>query len=238
MRNWREDMFRMVLLTRGSPNPLDLWEAKSGRGWRRIGTKRALVHRGRPRARARSDARPPWQGRQATGGWDGRLGMAPARTMAEVQAAAARWRALLRHQRPYGWAALVVGRGANAVSTPCQTGGCSPSLRPPPATSRSCGRDGKGRRSLERDPAPTRTRGPRDHLGLPTGNRQRRDRRGRPRQARSCDPSGRCARSVGGQKATPPAIPRGSGSRTANLVNRREQVRLYFSFARTCSQTS
>jgi integrase len=84
--------------------------------------------------------------------------------------------ALLRHQRTYGWTALVAGRGANAVSTPCQAGGRSPSLRPPPATSRSCSRDGAGRRSPERDPTPARTRGPRDYLGLPAGNRQRRDR--------------------------------------------------------------
>jgi len=97
----------------------------------------------------------------------------------------------------WGWH-LVAGRRANAASVSCQAGRRSLSLRPTPTTSRSCSRDGEGGRSLKRDPAPARTCGPRDHLGLPAGNRQRRDRRHRPRQAHSRDPSGRCPRFVNG----------------------------------------
>ena len=172
------------------------------------------AHRGRPRARTRR-ARSSAMAREAG---DGKSGMDDGG-----------WRQLdpwlkCRVQMPigalfcvikgtYGWTALVAGRGANAVSTPCQAGGRSPSLRPPRATSRSCSRDGTGRRSLERDPTPARTRGPRDHLGLPAGNRQRRDRRGRPRQAHSRDPSSRCARPIGGQETT----------RLAHVSTRRQQ---------------
>jgi hypothetical protein len=101
----------------------------------------------------------------------------------------------IRHQLPLGAVLCVIHgptagrrweafRGAQAVA-PCRRRclGETP-VRAAPAAACPCGRNRTRRRSTGRDPAPARTRQPRDHQCLPAGHRQQRDRVGSARASR------------------------------------------------------
>lgn len=128
------------------------------------------------------------------------------------------WRSVLRSQRAHGRTAVVGRRGANAVSAPRGEGRCQTSLRSPPATPRPRGRDGARGRAPEHHPAPVGPRGPRDYLCLSTRDRQRRDRRCRPRPSRTSDTSGDCPESVGGYLGLPAGPPE-SGTHSLDPSN-------------------
>jgi hypothetical protein len=73
---------------------------------------------------------------------------------------------------------------ARRAATRRRQGGRAATLRTSPAAPRSRGRDGPRRRPAHRHPTPARAQQPRDHLGLSTGHRQRRDHRDGPRAPR------------------------------------------------------
>src|SRR5260221_877563 len=102
--------------------------------------------------------------------------MAPARSLAGVQTATAGRRTLLRDQRTHGWPTLVGRSSTDTVPPYGRPRSSAPSLRPAPAPPCPCRRDGARGRAPECDPTPARPCGPRDHLGLSTGDREWRDR--------------------------------------------------------------
>lgn len=124
-------------------------------------------------------------------------GMAPARALAEAQAAPAGWCTVLRSQRTHRRTAVVARGGANAVSASGRAGRSQASFRSSSATLRPRRRDGTRGRAAERHPAPAGPRGSRDYFCLPTRNRQRRDRRCRPRPSCTSDTGGGCPGFVG-----------------------------------------
>jgi hypothetical protein len=83
--------------------------------------------------------------------------------------------------------------------TAAAAGGAS-TPRAAPAPPRSRRRDGPRRRTADRDPAPTRTQQPRDHVRLPSRHRQRRDHRYGARPTRADDPSQRIAPALIGRR--------------------------------------
>jgi integrase len=93
---------------------------------------------------------------------------------------AGRSAAVHRH-RPDPRTHMVPGRRPHRSTPGRRPRRCAPALRAAPAPPRARRRDGPRGRSADRDPAPARTHQPRDHLGIPTGHRQHRDHRHRPR---------------------------------------------------------
>jgi integrase len=85
-------------------------------------------------------------------------------------------RTLLRNQRTHGWPTLVGRSSTDAVPPHGRPRSSAPSLRPTPAPPCPRCRDGTRGRAPECDPTPARPCGPRDHLGLSTGDREWRDR--------------------------------------------------------------
>lgn len=77
---------------------------------------------------------------------------------------------------PTGWPTLVSRSSTDAVPPHGRPRSSAPSLRPAPAPPCPRRRDGARGRAPECDPTPARPCGPRDHLGLSTGDRERRDR--------------------------------------------------------------
>ena len=91
------------------------------------------------------------------------------------------------------------------AATRRRQGGRAPTLRPAPAAPRTRGRDGARRRPAHRHPTPARAQQPRDHLGLSTGHRQRRDHRRGPRAPRSNGAGHHPAAGLAGHDALRPA---------------------------------
>jgi integrase len=93
---------------------------------------------------------------------------------------AGRSAAVHRH-RPDPRTHMVPGRRPHRSTPGRRPRRCAPALRAAPTPPRARRRDGPRGRSADRDPAPARTHQPRDHLDIPTGHRQHRDHRHRPR---------------------------------------------------------
>jgi Phage integrase family len=112
--------------------------------------------------------------------------------------------------------ALVGALGPDAIPPSGGEGRGAPALRAAPTPSRPRGGDGTRGGVAQRDPAPARAREPRHHLRLPGGDRRRRDRRDRARQACTADPGG---------DGAGPLVRRAGGRRTSGgrrlLVARR-----------------
>ena len=101
--------------------------------------------------------------------------------------------AAVRHQRHDARPPLVASRGprrAAAHRRRCR--GPAP-LRAAPTPPRSRRREGARRSAADRHPTPARPQQPRHHVRVPTGHRQRRDHRDRPRPTRTDDPRQRLA---------------------------------------------
>jgi Phage integrase family len=101
----------------------------------------------------------------------------------------------VRHQWHDVRRPLVARCGTRGAAAHGRRGRCSAPLRAAPTAPRPRRRNGPRRRAADRDPAPTRSQQPRDHLGLPAGHRQRRDHRDGARTT-SADDSGQRVRAT------------------------------------------
>lgn len=94
------------------------------------------------RRRSRRCARAPRQGRQAPRGRDGSLGLGSIAAVARDPLEPSCWGSALRNPRSDSRKALGVVRRSQATPTNCNARQCPSPLRPAPAPSRSCSRDG------------------------------------------------------------------------------------------------
>jgi hypothetical protein len=169
-------------------------------------------------------AGPPRQRRATSRGRDGRLGMAGARALAHRAGHAPRRSAVLHHQRTYPRPPVDDQRCTRRAPARRGASRRSPTLRATPATARTRGRDGPRRRAADRHPAPTRTQQPRDHLGLSTGHRQRRNHRNGPRPSCSDDPrSARRPRATSCRRRLDPAFEGGLAARPCAGTRKRKR---------------
>ncbi len=134
---------------------------------------------------ARRRPRAPGQGRQASRGRHGPLGLTATRALARAPHRTARRRAALRDRRTDGRPALVTRRGARHAPAARSRGRGPPTLRAPSAAPRPCRGDGARGRPAQRHPTTARPRQPRRHLRLPARHRHQRDHRHGPRATRS-----------------------------------------------------
>ena len=127
----------------------------------------ARADRERPRRRSRRDPGAPRQGRQASRGRHGPVGLGAAAPVAWHRVADPRRPAVLRHRRAHARAAAGRRAVAPAPAAHRREGRRAAPLRAASAASRARGRDGARGRAAQRHPAPTRARQPRHHVRLP-----------------------------------------------------------------------
>jgi hypothetical protein len=119
---------------------------------------------------------------------------------------------VLRHQRAHARTPVDHQRGACRAAARRRSSRRPPTVRASSAAPRPRGRDGPRGRAADRHPAPARAQQPRDHLGLSTGHRQRRNHRNGPLPPRPDDSGQRVVAKLAAGDAWSPASGARSGS--------------------------